>query len=161
MLYLKLMGNIGRRGIDWESHHILFERAAWESNSEGSVLRQNPNLIVDMYVAPHDELHAAIPFVTWLDAVQTWHINQEFKRKPDPLKNINELIRCIHRSIEHFGNDPEDLNLYKSMRVSNGLMAIKSIEAQIPYIRDGMVKEHLKPKRRRVKTDRRKGGSVC
>jgi len=158
---LKTMECEGRRGFDWEPHHVLFEANAWCSNPEAQRLRSRHELIVPMFVAPHDELHVEIPFVPLLDNIQVYHINRGFQRKDTPLKNISELLRCLNVSIEKFDTPHNENNLNNVLRVQVGLLAIKSVEAQVPHIRDGMYKKALRPRERRRKVDRRRGGITC
>jgi len=152
---------MGIRGIDWEVHHVLFEEAAWTSNREAETLREDPGLIIPMYVAPHDELHNEVPFVPLLDAIQVFHINQLFKRQEGPLKNIRELVRCLNVTLERFNHDENDTNLNISLRGKMGELAITAIEAQVPHIRDGMIKPKIRPTKKNLRVDRRRGGRIC
>lgn len=139
---------------------MLFEEKAWESNPEAKLLRATPELIVPMYVAPHDELHTNIPFVPLLDSIQVFHVRREFQPKDTPLKNISELIRCIVRSTERFDRNDQN-NLNSSLRISMAELVVIALEGQIPFIREGLCRQALPPKQKRTKIDRRRGGHVC
>ena len=163
------MSEMGIRGVHWEPHHVLFEANAWSSNREGLKLRETPELVIPMFIAPHDELHRVVPFVPLLDAFHVYLVSTAFRRKDTPLKNVAELLRCLNVSIERFDTEENSTDLNNVLRVRVGELAIKAIEEQIPHISDGIYEQvsdeiserALKPKVKRSKVDRRRGGRLC
>ncbi len=138
----------------WEPHHVLYEAAAWESNTEASKLRNLSGLIVPMYIQPHDQLHNEISLVPLLDSIQVYYIKKTFKTySRDYIGNLNRLIESVHESKDRFEYDP--------IRSGVSDFTILALEKQIPFIKEGVYKEKNQRKERRQKFDRRPGGSVC
>ena len=72
-------------------------------------------------------------------------------------------------SIERFNTGKNSTDLNNVLRVRVGELAIKAVEEQIPHISDGIYEQvsdeiseqALKPKVKRSKVDRRRGGRLC
>jgi len=118
-----------------KGHHICYERWGWEAKGKNGAIRpaqrirRMPGLIVEeLYnTEEHDALHRDIGTVPVPSYVLSNSILKRYTDSPDDhLESVDNLIRATHLAIERPKIRPIEREL--------GLLIIKSVELQIPYI---------------------------
>ena len=108
------------------THHLLWTRRDWECqrNYNGRNLRRKPELMTEMDIPTHDELHLECETVPVLGRKALALINNDWC----PARNTDEAIEQLLILINKNEYDRE-----------LGDRAIQAIESQIPYIKFGEV----------------------
>lgn len=108
-------------------HHIFYQRRLWNKSENGARIRQSCGLIVPMDAEIHKELHyELLGGVPLLGGAALKSVLQDFERKDTYFGCIDSVMLAIHRT-----EDPmKDL-------------ALNALEAQLPFIRDGITRLHL------------------
>jgi len=116
---------------DTDHHHILFTRSDWESNKQARKLRRIPQLIPELDIATHIELHQNCPQVPLLGRFAVSKILEEFHPANTTYKTVDKLKICI----DDASKCPKTHWIEKDL----GQLVIYSLDVQMPYILDGEV----------------------
>ena len=119
-----------------DRHHILNDRVSWTTRPQGTALREVPSLIPQMDRAYHEELHAACPPVPMLGYYALMIVQSTFNEGHNTLSSMDNLMA----SIEWAAENPRTHELESELCY----LAIRAIDLQRPFIREGMVKERKK-----------------
>lgn len=115
--------------IERDDHHLLHDRVAWESRPESLSIRNN--LIArNMARVAHDQLHretTPVP-VPLIHSLQ-W-VSRRFHDKTDIFKGIDDMSFLLEAA--------NKLKYVKPIEVEVNLLAIEALQAQIPYLQDGL-----------------------
>lgn len=108
-----------------DRHHLLFFRREW-SEREALPIRNDPSLIYKMDRQTHEELHRDIEAVPLLGRQALIAVGAQYRGGVNTFQNIDRLLSAIDQA-GRFDKVKSEL-------------AVEAIEAQLPYIRDGMRK---------------------
>lgn len=120
-----------KRNVDYNSHHVLFSRKLWESTPNTYALRQEKGLIVPMELGAHAALHREVTIVPVPDHYTAMFATRALQRQANPLRQIDRFMQVIEQAGKNKNAKPLDRQL--------GQLVIASIEAQLPFIREGYV----------------------
>jgi hypothetical protein len=122
-----------RPGQGFNRHHILFNRTMWESNRVARDLREESSLIIPIAIETHRELHKNVSVVPLVDNYMLSRAARRFEgRVNDPLRTMQQLATCIEIAM--------DFPKVTDIEYRLGALAVDAIEAQIPYIKFGMMR---------------------
>jgi hypothetical protein len=118
-------------------HHILFNRAAWESNANTKWLREETGLIVRMDYDTHNELHRNIAVVPLLDHYTASRVRSMMRGcdATKPLDIADDFMSAVQEAGRHYRAKPLDRAL--------GELVILAVESQREYIEAGIVKAQV------------------
>lgn len=120
-----------KRNVDYNSHHVLFSRKTWESTPNTYALRQERGLIVPMELAAHAALHREVTVVPVPDHYTAMFAVRALQHQANPMRQIDRFMQVIEQAGQNKNARPLDRQL--------GQLVIASIEAQLPFIREGFV----------------------
>jgi len=115
--------------IERDDHHLFHDRVSWESRPESLSMRER--LIArNMARVAHDQLHretspVPVPLVHSLQ----W-VSRRFHDPSDPFKGIEDVSFLLEAA--------NRLKYVKPIEVEINLLAIEALQAQIPYLQDGL-----------------------
>lgn len=128
-----------------ERHHVLYDRAAWESHPERLRLRGQQSLIIPMDEGIESQLHIAVPTVPLLDIYTAQHTRNIYVPGKTYTGSVNSLMSAIDKALRH----PRTSELQRDL----GGLTIMALEMQLPFIREGLITdkvgEHVQRVRRR------------
>lgn len=110
-------------------HHVLFERAVWESNPKGKELRRDSGLIIPMDEEVHAELHRDVSKVPLLGRQAIMLVKNEFCRGRNNMETIDNLLFAFNK-VEIDNRIP-----IEERRLAE--LAIHNVGLQKPYIKFG------------------------
>lgn len=116
-----------------DRHHILYNRTAWESNTNTKWLREHSGLIVRMGRAAHLELHKEISVVPLLDYHAATRV-RSIMRRSDATKPL-DIADDFMSAVQEAGRNPKANALDRSL----GELVIFAVESQREYIQDGII----------------------
>lgn len=119
----------------YDEHHVLFYRRAWESNPCGKQLRRQDSLIVPMKKRIHEELHNDVLGVPLLHPHLAQLVLSQFKSRR---KEDDDHIKSIGHLMDALSVVNKSELLVDRDRVL-GRITLEAIEAQIPYIKRGLL----------------------
>lgn len=113
-------------------HHVLFERRTWLAHDPNKKLRNMPGLIVPLHHTVHDALHKEIATVP----VPNYRLGQGilniYRDNPDDhMRSATNLLRAVEEAISH----PR----VRDVEYQLGNLIITSVEAQLPFIEEGLI----------------------
>lgn len=114
------------------SHHLLYDRASWESQLHTRIIRQEPGLIFPLEEDYHNILHQEVVTIPLLDRYTAGRVRSELRGNLTGRysRNIPILLHAIEDAI----NRPKSSTLQKQI----GALTIHAIEQTIPYIHMGL-----------------------
>ena len=120
--------------IHHDAHHLCHDRASWEARPEGYSIREK--LIARrMDRAVHEECHRETgPVPVPLFHSLQWVANR-FTDQLDPLIGIDTLCSLLESA--------NRLKYAKPIEREVNLLAIDALQAQVPYIQDGIIKNNI------------------
>lgn len=116
-----------------DRHHILYNRTAWESNTNTKWLRENSGLIVRIGQDAHAELHKVISVVPLLDHNAAVRV-RNLMRGSDATKPL-DIADDFMSAVQEAGRNPKANALDRAL----GELVIWAVEAQREYIEDGII----------------------
>jgi len=121
--------------VSCNGHHVLYEARNWVAHNPNKELRQKPGLIVPIDHKPHDELHREVSTIVAPSHRFGSAILSLYRDDPDDhLRSINNLMFAIQEAGLHPRIRPIEYQI--------GQLMIASIEAQLPFIRGGLLPQH-------------------
>jgi hypothetical protein len=114
-----------------EKHHILFDRAPWESQIETRRIRQNHHLIIPMDEEIEGMIHKQIVTVPLLDRYTARFVSRDFNPHPTYLGSINRLMSSIEAGVR--------CQKATQLQRSVAELTVAAIEQQIPLIKAGQI----------------------
>lgn len=113
-----------------QRHHILFNRRIWIATPELQALRNHPSLITPLDEVTHRDLHREVSSIPPPDFHMARRMAREYEPARDPIVSIGHLCMAIETAMQH----PKSRFLEREL----GSLIICNLEAQIPFIREGM-----------------------
>lgn len=115
--------------IERDAHHLLHRRAEWEATPEGLHLRE-AIVARDMLRGAHQRLHnTTSPVPVPLYHSLQW-ISNRFQPNGDVFRRIDDFSLLAESA--------NRLKFVKPIEVEVNLLAIEALQAQIPYLQDGL-----------------------
>lgn len=112
-------------------HHILFERELWSATQTTRALRTKPGLHVPMDRSVEDELHKNIACVPVPNDALGRSILHYYHDNPND--HIDSMYNLMHAT-----QDAMTRPQVKKVEFQLGSLIIISLEAQMPYIKEGI-----------------------
>lgn len=114
-------------------HHVLFEAKLWQAHDVNKQLRNKPGLIIPIRHDVHDELHKEIACQPVPPYRQGQAVLGIYRDNPDDhIKSVYNLMRAFEIATLH----PRVREAERSI----GQLAIHTLEMQLPFIREGILK---------------------
>ena len=112
-----------------DAHHLCSDRVAWEARPEGQSIRDKI-IARDLRRGYHERLHketspVPVPFYQSLQ-----YIARRFQPRGDVFDRIDQLTELLDKA--------NDQRYVKPIEVEINLLCMDALEAQIPYIQDGL-----------------------
>lgn len=120
-----------------DRHHILYNRTAWESNTNTKWLREESGLIVRIGQDAHAELHKAISVVPLLDHNAAVRV-RNLMRKSNATKPL-DIADDFMSAVQEAGRNPKANRLDRAL----GELVIMAVEGQREYIEDGITSAQI------------------
>lgn len=120
-----------------DRHHILYNRTAWESNTNTKWLREDSGLIVRIGQDAHAELHKAISVVPLLDHNAAVRVRNLMRKSnaTEPLDIADDFMLAVEEAIKN----PKANELDRAL----GELVVKAVKGQFEYIKDGITKAQV------------------
>lgn len=115
----------------YNRHHVLFARPQWEANCNTRMLRNNMGLIVPMDIDVHEALHKNITIVPALGHLAAQTVRAQMQPQHNPFAAIDGFRRAVEVANKNKHASELDVRL--------GELVLDSIDAQMPYLREGFV----------------------
>ena len=116
-----------------ERHHLLFNRFAYESNTDLRAMREDRRLIVPLDHDTHKELHervSHVPPVSYHIARRALINFKEYNPADNPIHDIDNLQFSIQEAIRHPRADLIEREV--------GELAIYALDIQKPFIQEDL-----------------------
>jgi hypothetical protein len=115
-------------------HHVLYEKNNWQG-PQNRILRSKPGLIIPLYLDCHSALHKEVENIVTPSYRMGSFILANYRDNPDDhLRSVDNLMGAIDLSLHHPRVRPIERQI--------GELMIASIEAQLPFIREGLPRKH-------------------
>ena len=114
-----------------EKHHVLFDRAPWESQIEARRLRQNHHLIVPMDEEIEGMIHKELVTVPLLDRYTARQVAREYNPPRTYTGSVNSLMTAIESAVRY----PKATDLQRQV----AQLTVHALELQIPFIKAGQL----------------------
>lgn len=115
--------------IERNDHHILSDRVSWEARPEAQKLRESI-IARDLLRGYHDRLHRETSPVPVPLYPSLQYIARRFRPKGDVFDRINQLTELLDQA--------SDVRRVKPIEVEVNLLCMDALEAQIPYLNEGL-----------------------
>lgn len=114
-----------------DAHHVCFYRQEWRLRPEAKAIREHPSLVPNLDRDAHEELHANCSSVPPLGYHTLIRVAKNWYPQRDTLRSMDELMYAIDKASEH--------PLIRPIERDVAQLAIQAIDAQKPYIEEGLV----------------------
>jgi len=115
-------------------HHVLFEARNWTAHKPNKTLREKPGLIIPLDWDSHEALHREIGTVATPSHRFGQAVLSLYRDNPDNhLRSVDNLLHAVDEASKHPRIRPIEYQL--------GQLIIASVEAQMPFIREGLITE--------------------
>lgn len=111
-----------------DRHHIIFEKALWNSRPDSKRIRDTPSLIVRMDREDHNEIHRNCPPIPILGYYGIMRTLSTFEEGKNPLVTMESLMS----SFENAGKNPKAHEIDRRLAE----LAAWSLDLQRPFIAD-------------------------
>lgn len=115
-----------------DRHHLLYERAQWNSSKYGKELRGTPSLIPHIDRELHDEIHRNCPPVPMLGNYALARTLTGFEPTTNTIQTIGRLQSALERATRPSRAHPLERDLAG--------LAIEALDLQIPFIREALLR---------------------
>ena len=119
-------------------HHVLFNRAAWDSHEATRSMRNERWMIPPLEGHVEQRIHAEIAIVPLLDPTTAIHVRQNFEPvEGNHVETMYNFIRSVEAALKH----PKASALQRTL----GALTAQAVELQIPYVEEGLTEDPLVP----------------
>lgn len=114
-----------------QRHHLMFPRRLHVVMPETRRIRQHPSLIPEIHEEPHMALHALISAVPVPDYHMARRVARDYREGSDVMHSMDNLMFAYQEACQH----PRAGDIERA----TGYIIIAAIEAQRPFIQEGLV----------------------
>lgn len=115
--------------VEYDRHHVLFDRLSWTTRPQARMLRSYPMLIPALDRDVHEALHKECPPVPVLGYYALSQAQREFSCKGNTIDSMDALMQTIDRISQNPRNHEIDRQLCQ--------LAIHAIDLQKVFVHEG------------------------